>query len=348
MGAKQHYVPQFYLRNFSDKIKKSIGLFRFQNRKFIRNASIKKIAYRIHYYDEDNTVEGFLAKEEKKWKEILDIFLGVNVTEETIKTIESNGENLYEDLILFLSITAARTARRGDSLIHFMHELDKQFGPDMNSTNYDEFFGEILDSLKHPGSLFINVAIEASQLYCGLRLIVIANNSSQGFITSDVPIIALNPLYNRAGLHEIFSTATVGIVLMIPISCQVCLCFYDPNAYECNLDGAIFELKSKRIITKINRLAVDNSYEEIFFHCYEKEKYIRRICSNRESDHKGRVKFIGEQNSEIAWLFEKQIQTSFLPSCLSIKRETLLLFKNKTHEKQIRPEIKGLYDTLNQ
>ncbi|WP_186429660.1 DUF4238 domain-containing protein [Clostridium sp. BSD9I1] len=66
----QHYVPKFYLRNFSNN-KKNIGMFRHKDKKFILNASIKSVAYSIFLYGEDGKLENFLSKFESKCAEII-------------------------------------------------------------------------------------------------------------------------------------------------------------------------------------------------------------------------------------------------------------------------------------
>lgn len=42
MKEFNHFVPQFYLKNFSNN-KKGIGMFLIDRRKFIANASIKEV-----------------------------------------------------------------------------------------------------------------------------------------------------------------------------------------------------------------------------------------------------------------------------------------------------------------
>jgi hypothetical protein len=110
MGKKQHFIPQFYLRNFSDINQKSIGLFRFIERKYIKNASIGDIAYRNRFYDDDNSIEILLSKIEGRWKRILDVFLGKDITKDTLKWIEENKTDIINDLFLFFAITNARIA----------------------------------------------------------------------------------------------------------------------------------------------------------------------------------------------------------------------------------------------
>lgn len=132
MGKKQHYIPQFYLKNFSDKNQKSVGVFRFEDQKFIWNASIKNIAYRNNLYDDDNSIESFLAEEEGKWKGLVDIFLGKNVTQATLKMLQEHGDEHVIDLFRFISITEARTAQYGDALTYIIKSMDEKLGTEMH------------------------------------------------------------------------------------------------------------------------------------------------------------------------------------------------------------------------
>ena len=46
---RQHYVPKFYLRNFSED-KKSIGIYFFEKNKIINHASIKDNLWKEYFY----------------------------------------------------------------------------------------------------------------------------------------------------------------------------------------------------------------------------------------------------------------------------------------------------------
>ena len=62
----QHYVPKFYLRNFSNN-GKNIGLFMPDKDVYRNNASIKSVAYSHFLYGEDGIVEDLLSEIESKW-----------------------------------------------------------------------------------------------------------------------------------------------------------------------------------------------------------------------------------------------------------------------------------------
>lgn len=52
---KQHYVPQFYLRGFSEMNNDKVDIYRKKDKKFI-NTNVRSICYQKYFYDtEDNT-----------------------------------------------------------------------------------------------------------------------------------------------------------------------------------------------------------------------------------------------------------------------------------------------------
>jgi hypothetical protein len=64
---KNHYVPQFYLRNFSLD-KKSIGMYHLPSRKHIQTASIANVVCRDYLYGKTKEIEDWFTKQENKYR----------------------------------------------------------------------------------------------------------------------------------------------------------------------------------------------------------------------------------------------------------------------------------------
>ena len=58
---KQHFVPKFYLRNFSNSDGKCIHLINFKSQKTILRAALKNQCYVDYFYGKDLAVETGLA-----------------------------------------------------------------------------------------------------------------------------------------------------------------------------------------------------------------------------------------------------------------------------------------------
>ena len=73
----QHYLPKFYLRNFSYyNNEKQIGLYNIFNSFFIHQAKLKTQGSKNFYYGKDGIIENFLSEHEGRFakivKEIID------------------------------------------------------------------------------------------------------------------------------------------------------------------------------------------------------------------------------------------------------------------------------------
>ena len=69
---KQHFVPRFYLKNFSLlKNGKTIGIFNVENEKFIPEGALKNQAYKNYFYGKDKVIENALGTLEGPSSEII-------------------------------------------------------------------------------------------------------------------------------------------------------------------------------------------------------------------------------------------------------------------------------------
>ena len=107
-NKKHHYVPRFYLKNFSEN-KRSICVFNIKNEKFIENGSLKSQCYIDYFYGEENTFEKALSKIEG---EMANIFR--NIIEQELVPPHFNNE--YLSIIYFILIQQARTKYAVDSI----------------------------------------------------------------------------------------------------------------------------------------------------------------------------------------------------------------------------------------
>lgn len=345
MGKRQHYVSQFYLKNFSDKNQKSIGLYRFTDQKLIINASIKDIAYRNNFYDEDNSIENILTNMEGHWNKILNVFIGKNISADTIKWIEENKDEIVYDIFRLFAITKTRTAQQGDSQFKMMKAIENRVGNKMSSDTYNQYFGYMPELKKHPSNISLKVGLKSIPFYAGLDLLVIYNLSNIKFITSDVPIFSINPYYERRKYNISFGLVSMGLQEFLPISGEVCLCLYDRNTYIKRYKSALCFINSGHTVNLMNQLSVQNAYEQIFFSVGEDEEYIKTLCRYKKSaDNHNRVKFWGGEEPVLIQSYEENIHSSFLLPCLMIKKSSMRIPFPKHMGGLIRPEIQTLYD----
>lgn len=110
----QHYVPQFYLNNFSHnnkKGKKSIDVFDIDLNKILRNQRIENVAFEKYFYDIDlekylNNISGLRLLLIKVYLKIkfglrfkISQFKNLNTIENILATVESNTSPIFTKII---------------------------------------------------------------------------------------------------------------------------------------------------------------------------------------------------------------------------------------------------------
>lgn len=267
----QHYVPQFYLRHFSNN-GNSIAIYLFKQQKLVKQASIRNIMASDYFYGKDGKVEDKLAEFEGKWDNIIEEILHN-------KTIPDDPE-IITLLKFFLLVGSGRTALRGSELIDLYTEVLKSITKSTDTLLYSAICeGKIKLQSNAPALPSINAAQRSLLTTFDLKIDLIENRTKYDFITSDNPVVFYNPLYEYYQLKSGFGYAQIGIILICPLSPKYMLCMYDGDAYTLNK-----KIKSDYQVKMINDLLLDNSNELIAFYLREGSNitnYIERIVKHK-------------------------------------------------------------------
>jgi len=224
MGEKnrQHYVPKFYLRNFSNS-KNAIDTFNISNSKYIQNASIKDMCQKHNFYGSDKKVENFLNVEIETRASL--IFRKILDTNKLPNSLDN-----YLHLVMFLLISEARNLKTADSannMADFMAKTLIENHPDFKDLDLEKF--RIV--LNTPANFNIKIAMESIEFVLDLEPILIVDQTgARRFITSDNPLIRYNSFYLSKNYPGGFGYVTRGLQLFFPISPHKCILLYDSLA----------------------------------------------------------------------------------------------------------------------
>lgn len=271
---RQHYVPKFYLRNFSPN-NKSIGLYRFIEGKIIERASIKDSFWKEYFYGEDASVENKLAEYEEKWSNIIS----------SVIEREQLPDNEKELVLLrfFMLITSARTWKRGNQINKEVAVLIKKILEMEEPTIFNTSIAEGLSiRMANPSLLSINSAQQILPSMIDLEMDVLINKSTINYITSDNPTVFCNQLFLEKSLTRGYGWGEHGIQFIVPISPKIAICMYDSEVYKMNKKI----ISSIDTIKKLNELFMNNADESIVFLCDpgndktidENLKYIKELA----------------------------------------------------------------------
>lgn len=266
---RQHYVPKFYLRNFSDS-ENAIGTYNINNSKYISNASIKGMCQKHNFYGADNKVENFLSVIETDAATIIRNILDKNEM--------PNNESDYILLVMFLLITEARNLKMAESsnnMVDFLAKKLIQGNPEFKDLDIEKFKIEI----KEPATHNIKIAIEITPLILDLEpILIVEQTQARKFITSDNPLIRYNSFYLDKNYPGGYGYVTRGLQIFFPISPSKCILLYDSLAYDIpEVKNGILILKRARDIDHLNELFYLNANNNVFFNRKTKNEYIEKL-----------------------------------------------------------------------
>lgn len=223
---KQHYVPQFILKNFKSGKKKRVYVFD-KYRKLSYTSSIRDAACENGYYNikidgTGYTIENKLATLESISSEIISKI----VQQETLSNISSD-EFMFFSLFCAVQILRTPTQRDfgqqfQDTVVHWVNRQGEHIDQIENF--------EVLDALRLKRSHVQNInslALELSEHFRDKALILVKAPVGHQFFVSDNPITMYNhkPRYGRGNL----GLALDGIEIQMPISKKLSLTFACPK-----------------------------------------------------------------------------------------------------------------------
>lgn len=249
---KQHYVPQFYLRNFSDS--SFFNMFFIEQNLVRKNIPIKGQCQLHNYYDreENKDWEIELSKMESKWASVFR-----NIINNADNSLDQNIElSLIQfSIVQHLRSTTARDSyiNRSWSLVRIMYEMEHENSSEKDIENLRTIF---LKDHDHIPANLLDMTNTLFPLVNDLAVKVINYQCDEKLISSDNPILVSNRIYRSVGF------ANAGLILVFPISPEHLVVIYDKNIYKNTVNYSISNNKNE--VRQLNKLQVINANNNVF------------------------------------------------------------------------------------
>ena len=187
--VKQHYVPQFYLKNFS-KNKNNINcLDKIQLKTYSSN--IKNIAQEKKFYETSNiNIEHDLANIEKNAKKDIDLLL----QNKKYNLLKNQKYKFRLAFYTYIQLMRTKFVREDmyNSLMSLKEHIENKYGLDDNLENC---FNTILDELEIKEShleFIMDFDMDIFRLIFTKKWIFLDNKTELNFWTSDNPVVLCN------------------------------------------------------------------------------------------------------------------------------------------------------------
>ncbi|WP_214019819.1 DUF4238 domain-containing protein [Methanoculleus sp.] len=312
-NKRQHFVPQFYLRNFSID-GEHVYVYNLESSASFYT-QIRTSCQEKYFYGEGAQIEKALAPLENRQAEVLR-----KITETcSISSISP------EERILLQSFTLLQYARTKDAKENCFDKMAQQIGehvikPMMKSSEDLKNKGitdEDIDSrtITHPGAHGSGMlaAIQDRELISDLKLILLVNKTDHNFITSDTPVVKNN--YLQVKNSPLTGFLSPGLQIFVPLNPTLCLLFIDENSYHIRECGSgLIELSERRDILDINLLQLLNCQKNSFYSSENDTRMVKDLHDEAKSlrkDKQFRVRTVRrQQNTDgtasevVTWQFE--------------------------------------------
>lgn len=274
-NKNQHFVPQFYLRNFAaDPERRSINLFNLRRGQPVAQASIRNQCSRDYWHPNHDPVfeEGIKSLE--------------GYSAAAIKaTILTDSIQKLSTLNLFLIIQLGRTVHQAEAFAESCSKMHMiTYGRPPSERN--------IDPIPTIAMYLMNSPIIMDMSAC-----LVVNRTNIDFITSDNPVVLCNwwfhHIYRRRPNSGI-GLAQAGLEVFLPLSPRHVLALYDRNIWsvsKANAVGTIY-LKSEGDVVALNERQILNAQHNVYFASMEMANSVTELwreCATRRKVDKMRV-----------------------------------------------------------
>ena len=267
----QHYIPKFYLRNFSfNGNKKQIGLFNINNSFFHETAKLKTQGSKNFYYGVDGIIEDGLAEIEgiisKTLKKIIED-----------KQVPKKDSQDYFNLLMFIVLTDLRNPVR----IEGSKKMFQEMRDNILSIAPDSDVDSLVPRMSHDEhiKMCLSQTPHLMEVIYDLDYKLIINETDIPFITSDFPILKYNRfLEEKKWVGTKAAFGNIGLKIFIVINHQISLVFFDSAIYKVgNKRDKMVRLDNNEDINQLNLLQITNCLDTVYFDEKVKKEYILNI-----------------------------------------------------------------------
>lgn len=211
---RQHYVPQFYLRNFSED-GKTIGCCHFDmdGIRIIKDAPIRTQACKDYFYTKDIRLEKAFSQIEGDANALIQKILS------GYTSFTRTEEELLKQYVFFQNI---RTPFHANEFESAMIKMYRTVAPEDDSEIQLE--GKQIFVLH----TLLPFAAKLTKLY---KPVILENRMDIPFITSSEPAVHLNP-YQMKRTQEAYGVGTYGGIFYMALSANKGVLLYDYQAYR--------------------------------------------------------------------------------------------------------------------
>lgn len=252
---KQHFVPQFYLRLFSED-ERHINLYNLDRELIVEGTDIAGQCYKNYFYGTDG-IEQKLSEFEGLSAQLF----------RAVLELKEDGV-LPQDHHPLMPLTMMVMMHR---TLSFHHKLQKSFGmlvEELKKEPLDATFEKTLDSMpeREPAESVVQ-SIALAPTISDLHHAIVDFAGDSELLTCDNPVVKMNPFLiddpvpgSKTGYY------TKGLILYLPVSASRALFLYDGSVYKfgSRRSGALI-YGTKADVSILNRTVYSSAHKNVYY-----------------------------------------------------------------------------------
>jgi hypothetical protein len=255
-NKSHHYVPRFYLRNFS-RSGKSIDLFNIGSKRLIRDAPIKGQCCRDYFYGKNLDSEKSLSAAEG---EVAQLFRLIN-QQVRLPRYFTAGHLL---LCFHIATQARRTQYAAEVLDDMTDGMMREVMKHHHKVTPD-MLAQVRFGYDDPALVSIAQATLSFPLLMDLECRALLAPRGTEFITSDNPVVMYNQFMSWRRVGSNTGLASKGLQVFFPIWPFLTLVMYDRDVYHFGRDkSAPIHMASPMDVHDLNVLQVAATSENLY------------------------------------------------------------------------------------
>ena len=317
-NKNQHYVPQFYLRNFSST-GRSLNLLNISTGKIIVGDSIKNQCSEDYFYGRTILIEKAFGEIETNTGRMLKRVINDNY----IPLAKTQDHTILQ---LFIVTLHSRTKYKLEEMNEMVDRIGKsvlELHPDVEKNLLDK----LKIQLDFPLHYSILNSLTRYHLIQDLQMHIFINKSSDNFITSDHPIVLYNKWAEDIKDFGAVGLASKGLLIFLPLNPRKLLLLYDSNVYKIgNRKDVVTTINNSEEIKNINLLqwlkCQDNIY---FFSENEQDKIKNNAKVNIILRQQSKTSFTerkGPNGSKIIGGFSSKLKMKLNVNSIKIRKQS--------------------------
>lgn len=264
-----HFVPQFYLRQFSPDRRSLAVLHKASGRVFDCAPIRGQCAI--------NNFHGWHPDAEKSLSVLESASAAVIARILANEKLPPSGSDDRDTLNLHVALQALRTqtmASSNDAMAERFVRLMAQGDEAMKDVDFDRFrIGH-----QYPAALPIRIALETYPSLGSLDGCLLRAGVGCNFVTSDNPIVLYNSALSDVWWQGVTGLDSEGLQIFFPISTKFCVYLFDPKIYK-SASNTYLRILSEEDLNKILALITLNSNKAIYA---EQIDHLIRITAIRD------------------------------------------------------------------